>query len=117
MIQVAVEPYIAGSYMVCLVKPDGSWSTRDEKNTILYQTDWDYPSLANNLGHVVCPHGTSDGTVACKECGKTATDFITEACNFLDELCGVVLEVGEGYFGGLWPVGSEYLETQLYKRD
>ena len=51
-------------------------------DTVLFDSDWTLPALACSLGWNGCPHG-SDGTVACKECGKSASDFISEADTFL----------------------------------
>lgn len=56
--------------------------------SILFQTDWDFPSLAQSLGWSMrsrrCDHRSTDGTVTCSECGKTAPEFIAEAQEWLD---------------------------------
>lgn len=72
----------------------------------LVQTDWDYPTTAAlfgwslrrvqgnaltarmlqrapNRGHG-CDHRSTDGTVACPDCGVTASAFIHAAGTFLD---------------------------------
>lgn len=69
------------------------------------QTDWDFPATAQDLGWSLrrvqvdrkgnpvhfkrvpknaCEHGATDGTVTCKDCGLTASDFISAAAEFLD---------------------------------
>jgi hypothetical protein len=69
----------------------------------LVQTDWDFPSAAQGLGWSLsrvqkrggktvflarkgkgCDHGSTDGTVNCKECGVTASEFINAAREFLE---------------------------------
>lgn len=74
----------------------------------LYQTDWDWPALAQEMGwslrrvqkrrgHAVelkhspprghgCDHRGTDGTVTCPDCGVTAHDFISAAYNYLDSI-------------------------------
>jgi hypothetical protein len=76
----------------------------------LVQTDWDFPALAQSLGWSLlrvqrgskgkvvhlkkvasgsskarCRHSGTDGTVDCRECGLTASDFISAAAEWLDE--------------------------------
>ena len=58
------------------------------------QTDWDRPALARSLGwsgkigRERCPHRSTDGTVTCRECGSTASDFIAAATDWLDRRDG-----------------------------
>jgi len=84
------------------------WNTRDDKTTMLVQTDWDYPGVARSFGWNAvagnfktgdedCNHETTDGTVTCKGCGKTSTDFISEAADYLDAHLGMVIDAPE-YF-------------------
>ena len=75
----------------------------------LVQTDWDYPATAERLGWSLrrvqrpqaeryvritpdgrryrtakrCDHASTDGTVDCRECGVTASEFIAAAGEFL----------------------------------
>lgn len=60
--------------------------------TVLFQTDWEFPSLAQAFGWSLrnvqkegqtCDHDTTDGTVTCKACGLTASDFISAAYDWL----------------------------------
>ncbi len=45
------DPYYASCcYLICKVDENGNWNTRDERSTILVQTDWDWPSIAANFG-------------------------------------------------------------------
>jgi hypothetical protein len=81
-----------------------------EKDTgnesVLFQTDWDFPPLARTLGWNMkvkrgdkCEHSSTDGTVTCRECGATAHDFIQSAIEFLDNHDGHVFRgKGEEYF-------------------
>jgi len=75
------------------------------EETILFQTDWDYPGLARSLGwngkisREQCQHRSTDGTIDCGECGKTASEFIQAAVKWLDRHCGDTFRgKGEEYF-------------------
>lgn len=56
-------------------------------------TDWEYPYAASLLGYGIrrrgerCAHRFTDGTVDCRECGKTAIEFISEARDIIDRHC------------------------------
>ena len=63
---------------------------------ILIQTDWDYPGVASTFGWSPC-HSETDGTVDCPVCGKTASEMITEAADYLDNHLGDEVE-DPGYF-------------------
>ena len=78
----------------------------------LVQTDWGFPSLAQSAGWSLarvqkrggrtvamarinrarladgrdCRHQGTDGTVDCRDCGCTASDFIRAAGEFLDRI-------------------------------
>lgn len=74
------------------------------EETVLFQTDYDFPGLARNLGwrgnigRERCEHRGTDGTVNCPDCGKTAGDFIQAAQTWLDNHCGQVFRgKGEEY--------------------
>lgn len=64
------------------------------EETVLFQTDWDFPGLARSLGwngkigRERCNHSGTDGTVTCPECGRTASEFIAAAVDWLDNHCG-----------------------------
>lgn len=55
-------------------------------------TDWDYPSAVQSLGYGLkrrgekCQHRSTDGTIDCQECGKTASQFIQESADILHRL-------------------------------
>jgi hypothetical protein len=95
--------YAPCCYLICRVlNPDAGegrydWDTRDEGNTVLVQTDWDFPGLASSFGWKPCECGSTDGTVDCAH--KTATEMITEAAEFLDNCVanGTVIP-DPGYF-------------------
>ena len=78
----------------------------DNGDSILIQTDWDYPGTANTFGWSLrevqreggdCDHSGTDGTVDCHECGVSASDFISAASDWLYDNDGVVAE-DPGYF-------------------
>ena len=113
LIAVARDPYYAPCcFILCRVlnpeAKDGKfdWNERDEKNTRLIQTDWDYPGLATtflwNKARVreneKCEHDGTDGTIDCP-CGVTAHQFIEAARTYLDHCVenAVVVE-DPGYF-------------------
>jgi hypothetical protein len=82
--------YAPCCYLICRVTGEPGnydWDTRDESNTVLIQTDWDYPGIASTFGFVPCEScgGQADGTVDCIH--KTAAYMIQEAARFLDDLC------------------------------
>ena len=59
--------------------------------SLFIQTDWEYPGFARDFGWIPkpgkngCKHPATDGTVICPDCGRTPTEFITEAGDFLTE--------------------------------
>lgn len=109
--------YAPCCYIVCKVRrlPSGSldWDETDERGTVLVQTDWDYPGIAQTFGwslrkvqrkahhgrHGKCDHAFTDGTVTCPECGVSASAFISSAARFLDSIAGTGKLVEDpGYF-------------------
>jgi hypothetical protein len=75
------------------------------EESILFQTDWDFPSLARSLGwrgkigREKCEHRGTDGTITCPDCGRTAGDFIAAAVDWLDDNVGRVFQgKGAEYF-------------------
>jgi hypothetical protein len=67
---------------------------RDDRS-ILVMLDWDWPSVASNLGFVPCECGRTDGTVPCAH--KTASEMISAAYEFLDDHIGDTFD-DPGYF-------------------
>jgi hypothetical protein len=70
-----------------IVKTDGD--PNNEADTQLVQSDWDFPAIAGRMGWDMgkteeCDHSDSDGTVTC-DCGKTSSDFISEASDYIRE--------------------------------
>lgn len=61
-------------------------------NGQLIQCDYDYPGVVRQLGYGLvrrgekCRHKSTDGTVNCPDCGKTASQFIYESSQILDRL-------------------------------
>ena len=77
-----------------------------DDRTILVQTDWDYPGVADTFGwstrgvqsgQGACDHSETDGTVACSACGVTASVFIEAAEEGLDGNDGATVD-DPGYF-------------------
>jgi len=82
----------------------------DDGQDLLVQVDYDYPSIASNLGwspmkgpecldanDQPCDHSCTDGTVDCGACGTKAGDFIASAQEWLDDHIGESFE-DPGYF-------------------
>lgn len=78
------------------------------EQTLLIQSDWDFPGVAQSFGWSLrevqqpgrdcpCDHDGTDGTVPCKACGLTQTDFISAAYDWLRDNNGVSAE-DPGYF-------------------
>lgn len=87
----------------------GAYLITRRGGTELIQTDWDYPATARDLGWNMrrvqgdaftarhlrrapnrghgCDHRSTDGTIACPDCGVTASAFIACAAEYLDSLC------------------------------
>ncbi len=102
------------SYAPCgfLIVRDGC-DYHDDKNTVLIQSDRDFPGVAQNCGWglvlkqangfqddndgIPCEHDGTDGTVTCKTCGLTAGDFIASAYDYLHDHDGESFEGLEDY--------------------
>ena len=63
--------------------------------SVLIQTDWDYPGTASSFGWQACECGETDGTVDCPH--RKASDMIAEAGNYLDDHIGNIID-DPGYF-------------------
>ena len=87
---------------------DAEMGDDSEGEGVLFQTDYDFPRAAQDLGwrltrvqvrgdkvrhharHVKgCDHSGTDGTVTCRDCGVTVGDFIDAAREYLDFRAGV----------------------------
>lgn len=80
-----------------LVRDGADPYSDDPADTILFQSDWDFPGLAANLGYVPCDCGCTDGTVDCEH--KTAHAMIGEAYDYIMARLGERFD-DSGYFGG-----------------
>jgi hypothetical protein len=83
----------------------------DDGQSVLIQTDWDYWKVAEWFGwsprevqtrdnrdnETPCDHDRTHGTVDCKECGLTHSDFISAAYDWLIDNDGAQAE-DPGYF-------------------
>ena len=92
---VAIErggSYAPGSFLLCRVNDVGEWDKYNDEETVLFQTDWDFPGLASCFGYVPCEDcaGSTDGTVDCAH--KTASEMIVNAYDFLSALAGEAIE-------------------------
>lgn len=77
------------SYAPCgfLIVRDGADPySSNPADTILVQSDWDFPSVASRTGFVPCACGATDGTVDCPH--HKATDMISAAYDWLAERDG-----------------------------
>jgi hypothetical protein len=67
-----------------------------EEESLLIQTDWDYPPTASTFGWTPCPEcSNTDGTIDCEH--KTASQMISEAHDYLCENIGKVT-LDPGYY-------------------
>lgn len=81
--------YAPCGFLIVRRNADGVFNTRSDANTVLVQSDWDFPGVARSFGWDMrspgCDHDSTDGTVTCNGCGRTASDFITAAFDWLAE--------------------------------
>lgn len=76
------------------------------EESVRIATDWDFPSLAQNLGWNMrkahkrgCSEpGSTDGTVACRGCGRGASHFIAAAQAWLDKRTDSILRAPVEYY-------------------
>jgi hypothetical protein len=70
-----------------LIVQDGADSYSDNPaDTVLIQTDWDFPGVASRTGFVACEHGDTDGTIDCPH--HKAGDMISAAYGWLSDRAG-----------------------------
>lgn len=79
------------SYLLCRVDEHGDWNTCDPE-PLLCDDAWAFPSLASIYGYIPCEHGCTDGTVMCECTGKTSTEMIGEAIDYIDARLGEVVD-------------------------
>jgi hypothetical protein len=88
--------YAPCCYIIARQRNDGTFDARDADNTILVQSDWDFPAIARVFGmpwgDLTCAHRGTDGTVDCPECGTTAEIFIATAAHWLAEHIGATAD-------------------------
>ena len=65
------------------------------QDSILFQSDWDFPGLASTFGWCPCPCGVTDGTVDCRH--RTRSEMIAEAWDYLNDRIGKSVP-DPGYF-------------------
>ena len=86
-----------GGYAPCgflIVKDNGD--PYKDSDTVLIQTDWDYPGVASSMGFEPCDCGTTDGTVDCDH--KTATAMISDAYDHVRAHEGETFDCLDDYF-------------------
>ena len=87
------------------IREDGT-----EGRSRLIDCDWEFPGVASSFGWSIagvqrrgyhergyCEHDSTDGTVACKQCGTKAGDFIAAAYDWLLDNDGATAD-DPGYF-------------------
>jgi hypothetical protein len=84
-----------GEFNFCFIIRRVSRIKEEREQTVLIQTDWDYPGTASTFGWSVGCDCSTDGTVDCQH--KTASEHIASAYDFLCENIGKVVE-DPGYF-------------------
>jgi hypothetical protein len=91
--------YFDSSYCPCgfLIVREGA-SPYDESQTVLVQSDWDYPGVASSMGWEPCSCGATDGTVDCQRCGRKASDMIAEAYDWIESREGEEFDSLDDYF-------------------
>lgn len=79
-----------GCFIVTRANSAGEHWTSDPEHSRLFQTDWDWPSLARTFGWSIaydgglcCEHDGTDGTIDCPSCGRSAAAFIDSAAEWL----------------------------------
>lgn len=60
-------------------------------DTVLIQTDWDWPGVASSMGWSPC-HDCTDGTIKCDVCGRETGDHMRLAYDFIREHTGEQFE-------------------------
>lgn len=76
-----------------LIVRDGAGPMDD---SVLIQSDWDYPGVASRTGFVPCDCGATDGTVDCAH--HTAFDMISAAYDWLEQRDGLSFPDLADYF-------------------
>ena len=74
--------YFDSSYAPCgflIVQDNGD--PYEEKDSILIQTDWDYPGIASTMGWTPCACGETDGPIDCQH--RKTGEMINEAWEFI----------------------------------
>ena len=68
-------------------------------DSVLIQTDWDYPGIAQRMGRTACHQcGETDGTVDCAH--HSVSDMIEDAQAFIDLHCDEEFVELDDYFEG-----------------
>ncbi len=94
--QVMIEANRFGHYELFELfdEKDIPYSQLKDKSIGYYQSDYQFPGLAQRLG-MPFDHKHTDGTVDCPDCGKTVTEFISEAVEYLDDHTGKIITLNE----------------------
>lgn len=91
--------YLDGRYAPCgfLIVRDGDDPYGGE--TVLVQSDWDFPGVASHMGFVPCADcDQTDGTVNCAH--RTASDMISAAYKYAREHAGESFSTLDEYLEG-----------------
>lgn len=100
------EPEYGADAVILIRDPDapGYLLTHRDGRNVLFQTDWDWPSLASSFGWspaeagaTGCGCNATDGTVPCPECHTQPGAYISSAADWLDAHEGETIH-DPGYF-------------------
>ena len=86
-----------GEPSFCFIIRRVSRIKEEREQSVLIQTDWDYPGTASTFGWSVGCDCSTDGTVDCLH--KTASEHMASAYEYLCDNIGKVVE-DPGYFDG-----------------
>lgn len=81
----------------CIVLVRDNGDPDNEADTILIQTDWDWPGVAGRMGWAP-PSGETDGTVDCPVTGTSASDMIQQARQWIEDRAGESFPDLDDYF-------------------
>ena len=86
-----------GDLNFCFIVRKVSRIKEEREQSVLIQTDWEYPGTASTFGWSVGCDCSTDGTVDCLH--KTASEHMASAYEYLSDNIGKVVE-DPGYFDG-----------------
>ena len=87
---------------ITLTEPEGNGTVivkAEDGQELFIQSDWDFAGIASTFGWPGCRCGSrgTDGTIDCPDCGRSASELITDAIHWIDNNWGLTAE-DPGYF-------------------